>query len=461
MRSVEEYDVVKRRAGRRGARCAGILAGLVLLAGCNNDEVIFKGERIGVREAAELSLAESGALPLEEPAPPAPDAAFRMPPQVTENTWSHPAGGPGHSSAHPALSPRPQLVWSADIGQGNDRKHRIASEPIVAGGRVFTLDSRAQVTATSTNGETLWSRDLTPAGERSNDASGGGVAYAGGRVFVTTGFGEVIALDPASGGEIWRQKLDAPATSSPTVNDGLIYVVTRDNQAWGIDTGNGRVRWRLAGTPSLSGLVGGAGAAVSDQVAILPFSSGELVAALKKGGVRVWGTTIAGQRRGRAYANISDIVADPVISNGVIYTGNQSGRAVAIDIGSGDRIWTAKHGPYGPVRVAGGSVFMVSDKGKLVRLDAATGAEVWARDLPYFRNSRARRAKAVFAHYGPVLAGGNLWVASDNGTLKGYDPATGAERLSLDIPGGAASAMAVAGRTLYVMSERGKLHAFR
>lgn len=439
----------------------GVLAGLVLLAGCNNDEVILKGERIGVREAAELALAERGGVPLEDPAPVAPSTGFAAPPQVTSATWTHVAGSPTHSSSHPALSSRPQLVWSQGIGQGNDRKHRIASEPIIAAGRVFTLDSRSRVSATSTAGEPLWARDLTPAGERSDDASGGGVAFAEGRVFVTTGFGEVIALDPATGAEIWRQGLGAAATSAPSITGGLLYVVSRDNQAWAIETGTGKVRWQLGGTPSISGLVGGAGPAVTDQVAILPFSSGEIVAALRQGGVRLWGTTVAGQRLGRAFANITDIVADPVVSDGVIYTGNQSGRAVALNAGSGERIWTAEHGPYGPAWVAGGSVFLVSDAGKLVRLDAATGVEIWARDLPYFRNSRTRRAKAIFAHFGPVLAGGNLWVASDDGSLKGYDPATGAERITLDIPGGAASSLSIAGRTMYVLSERGQLHAFR
>ncbi len=58
--------------------------------------------------------------------------------------------------------------------------------------------------------------------------------------------------------------------------------------------------------------------------------------------------------------------------------------------------------------VAGGSVFLVSDQAELVRLDAATGQEIWVKDLPYFRRDRGKRRKAIFAYFGPVLAGGSF-----------------------------------------------------
>ena len=134
---------------------------------------------------------------------------------------------------------------------------------------------------------------------------------------------------------------------------------------------------------------------------------------------------------------------------------------MAIDLNSGNRIWTARDGAYGPVAVAANSVFMISDQSELIRLDAETGEEIWARELPYFKRERARRAKAIYAHYGPVLAGGNLWVASDDGTLKSYDPATGDPLATVALPGGAASSMAVAGGTMFIVSGRGQLHAFR
>lgn len=441
---------------KKGPVIAVALAGLLSLAACGRDEVILPGERLDLRGGLTPGAA---AIPAEDDTP--VSRAFAPPPPVNVNNWTHRAGNPEHSISHVALSASPSRVWSSNIGQGNTRKHRITADPIVADGRVYTIDSQSKVTATSLDGRTVWTRSLVPASDREGDASGGGIAYSGGTVFATTGFGEVHALEGGTGAEQWVQKLDAPATASPTVSGGLVYVISRDNIAWAIDSSNGRVRWNIPGTPSVSGTIGGAGPAITDTMAIFPFASGEIVAALRQGGVRMWAATVAGGRKGRAYANVTDIVADPVIANGVLYTGNQSGRAVALDLETGNRMWTADDGAYGPVWVAGDSVFLLSDEAELVRLDALTGETIWSKELPYFRRNRVNKRKAIYAYFGPVLAGGNLWVASDKGTLTGYDPATGAERLVLDVPGGAATNLAVAGGTMYVVSDNGQLHAFR
>ena len=437
------------------------LGAVAILAGCGDPQVILKGERLPVRAPLAAETTDTDALPTNAPEEAPISTVFEAPSMAANTEWTHVAGSPTHLSGHPSLSGAPELIWTAGIGTGNSRKHRITADPVIADGRVFTLDSRSKVMAISTAGETLWSRDLTPLGERNDDASGGGVAVADGKVFATTGFGEVIAMDPATGAEVWRQALDAPASSAPTVVDGLVYVVSRDNRAWAINATDGRVKWQIPGTPSISGVVGGSSPAVTDRVAIFPFASGELVATLRQGGVRLWGSQVSGKRRGAAYANITDITADPVVAGNVIYTGNQSGRAVALSLNSGERLWTAREGAVGPVTVAGNSVFLVSDQSKLIRLDAETGETVWTTEMPYFKRERARRSKAIYAHYGPVLAGGNLWVASDDGTLKSYDPETGAARATLDIPGGAASSLSVAGSTMYVLSGRGQLHAYR
>jgi len=438
-----------------------VLSGLAALAGCADKEVILEGERFAVRAPLYADAVDPAADLAPDPDAPVIDTTFAAPPVTSNADWTHSASGPTHNAGNPAFTSAPELAWSANIGSGNSRKHRITSDPVIANGRIFTLDSQSRVSATSLAGGSLWSRDLTPASERSSDASGGGVAIEDNRVFATTGFGQVIALDATSGAEIWRQSLDAPATSSPTVYDGLVYVVSRNNVAWAIDAKNGRVKWELPGTPGQTGIVGGAGPAVTDRVAIFPFGSGELVAALRQGGVRLWGSAISGKRQGAAYANISDIASDPVVVGDVIYTANSSGRVVAISVNSGNRIWTAREGAYGPVSVADNSVFLLSDQSELIRLDATTGERIWGRELPYFKREKAKRSRDIYAHYGPVLAGNTLWVASDDGTLKSFDPETGTPRSSVSIPGGAASSMSIAGGTMYVISERGQLHAFR
>ena len=71
-----------------------------------------------------------------------------------------------------------------------------------------------------------------------------------------------------------------------------------------------------------------------------------------------------------------------------------------------------------------------------------------------------RRAK-VFAHYGPILAGSRLVIASSDGKIRQFDPASGELISTLKMPAGAASAPIIVGGTLYVLSTNGNLLAFR
>ena len=74
---------------------------------------------------------------------------------------------------------------------------------------------------------------------------------------------------------------------------------------------------------------------------------------------------------------------------------------------------------------------------------------------------RVRRQDRIHAHFGPVLAGGRLVVVSSDGVMRMFDPNSGSLVGQTSIPDGAATAPAVAGQTIYVVSRAGQLHAFR
>lgn len=430
----------------------GVGLALAVLTGCTDPETYLPGTREPLRDGVALAPATDDADVTR---------AITLPQPTTVTAWTHRAGTPTHAIGHAAFGAAPQQLWSLGIGEGNNRRSRITADPVAAEGRIYVMDSQSKVTAVSEAGTAMWSRSLVPAGERARDASGGGLAYADGTLYVTTGFGELHAIDAFSGAIEWIQDLDASAAAAPTVDRDLIYVVASNSRAWAVARSDGRVRWTLPGTPSDSGFVGGAAPAVTDKLAIFPFESGELVATLKRGGVPVWASAVSGDRDGRAYTAVSDITADPVIVGDRIYTGTPAGRLVALHLRSGERIWTATEGAMGPVWPAGDSVFAINDQSELVRIDAATGQRVWGTELAYFEANRIRRRKAIVAHYGPVLAGGRLWVGSGDEVLRGFDPESGEARIDLPVRGGVATRPVVVNGVMYVVSGRGQLHAFR
>ncbi|WP_106744561.1 PQQ-like beta-propeller repeat protein [Yoonia maritima] len=424
----------------------GASLAIALLAACGEEDVILPGERFALRDTP---VFENTVQPISLP-------------QARANAdWTDRNGGPSHQITHPALGATLTPLFTAPIGAGDSRRARITAEPVVAGGIVYTVDARATVTATTVDGRTLWSRDLTPARARTADASGGAVMVGGGRVYATTGFGEITSLDAATGATVWVQDLDAPVNASATLRGDLVYVVGRDSTAWALDVNDGRIRWQQNGTPSVANFDSGASPAVSGDTVILPFPSGEVIATYPAGGIRRWSAVVSGDRLGRAASLVSDIAGDPVIAGNRVYVGNFGGRIVALNLKDGSRIWTASEGALSPVWPVGDAVFVVNDLNELVRLDAETGNPVWRVDLPNFTEGKTSRQRRVYAHYGPVLAGGRLIVTSSDGFIRQFDPTSGALIGTIDLPGGAASAPVVAGQTLYVVSKDGKLHAFR
>lgn len=429
------------------------LFGMVaVVAACGPNDTILPGERLGIRDgmAGQVAVVPNETRPIA------------LPPTQNNADWTHRAGDADHRVSHPALPGSLTLAFATDIGQGNTRRARITADPVVAGGRVFTLDATAIVSAVGLNGALLWQADLTPLDDGRADASGGGIATDGAAVYATTGFGRLTKLDAASGAVLWTQDLDAPGGAAPTVIGGLVYVVGRDSRGWAIAADTGLIRWQAQGIPSPAGFAGGAGVAVADGVAVFPFPSGEVIGAFPEGGLTRWSTVVAGSRPGQAGAvAATDISGDPVIDGDTVYVGNLSGRVVALRLADGERLWTANEGAVNPVWPEGGSLFLINDLGDLVRLDASDGTPVWRVSLPDFVQDRERRQRTRHVHFGPVLAGGRLIVAASDGVLRQFDPASGALLAEVALPGGAASNPAIAGGALYVVNQDGQLLAFR
>nr|WP_299693485.1 PQQ-like beta-propeller repeat protein [uncultured Tateyamaria sp.] len=433
----------------------GVIA--LFLSACAEREVILAGKR----EPIDAVLSNAAAAEPQAEAVTEAARAITLPAQVTNAEAPQGLGTQAFRTDHPSLGSALTPVWSVGIGKGDSRKHRIVADPVVAGGRVFTLDSLSTVSAVSTGGQLLWQRDVLPAGANEGDGTGGGLAADGDLLYVTTGYGALTALDADTGAVVWTQDLNAPASGRPTVFGDLVYVVSGDDTGWAVNKATGRVAWQISSSESRTNVLGAPAPVVADGLTVFAFGSGEMQAVFSQGGLRRWDATVLGGRTGRALARIDDVTGRPVAANGVIYAANQAGRTIAINAGSGARLWTAPEGAFGTVLPVADSVFLVSDRNELLRLSAEDGSRIWGTELPQFVKNRPTQRYEIFAHHGPVLAGGRLLVASSDGSLRSYDPASGGLVGVTEIPAGATTAPVVAGRTLYVVNRKGVLIAYR
>ena len=172
--------------------------------------------------------------------------------------------------------------------------------------------------------------------------------------------------------------------------------------------------------------------------------------------------SISGGRDGFAISAVTDITTDPVIDNGRVYVGNHAGRITSLDAGTGERIWTAHQGAVGAIVPVGrNDLFVLSDRNQIMRLSARTGETIWSRQLPMFTNDNPKKRDEIVAHYGPLLAGGRLIVGSSDGKLRSYSVTDGALLGEVKMPAGASSNPIVVNETLYILSDKGTLLAFR
>jgi len=437
-------------------RVAFLIAATLAASGCSvlkhkQKKTPVLGERIPVlttESDAQLDAATT-AMPMTLPAP------------VANTDWTQSGGNAAKSMGQLALGTTLHNLFSVQAGRGSSLTARLASSPIVANGRVYTIDTLGAVRAFDTQtGAQIWASQ-TPFDDRNNTPSlyGGGLSYDNGRVFATNGVGWVSAIAEANGGILWKVRPGGPLRGAPTVSNGAVYVMSQDNQIYSLKEEDGSNNWSQAASLEIAGVFGSASPAVGAGTVVAGFSSGELNAYRYENGRQVWQDTLQRTSIRTSVSSLSDIDADPVIDNGQVFAVGGGGRMVALDLTSGQRQWELNIAGIATPWVAGDWVFVVTDDAKLMCLYRLNGHVRWINQMPQFEHPKSKKGEIEYT--GPILAGGRLIVAGSNGTLINVDPATGNYQSQTRVGAGVSLPPVVANSTLYVYDDDGRLHAFR
>jgi outer membrane protein assembly factor BamB len=385
---------------------------------------------------------------------------FTLPAASANANWNQPGGTPSKSAGHPALGTSLTEAWNVSIGQGTTVDARLAAPPVISGGYVYTIDTSATVRAfDAATGGQRWAVQFGT--ERGNNASlfGGGVAVEGDRVFATNGLGFVAALSTANGSQLWQVRPGGPLRGAPTVAGDTLYVMSQDNQLYSLKAADGATNWSATAAVEIAGVFGTAAPAFERGTVVAGFSSGELNAYRFENGRLVWQDALARTSISTSVATLSDIDASPVIDNGQVFALGQGGRMVALDLISGQRIWELNLAGIATPWIAGDWLFAVTDDAKVMAISRTNGKIRWINQLPAFENQKAKRGP--ISYVGPVLAGGRLILGGSNGVMVNIDPASGAFQSQTNVGAAISQSPVVANNTLYVLDDRGRLHAYR
>lgn len=441
----------------RAALLAGIMA--AGLTGCKGG--LFGGDKdkttptVGNRMPI-LSRIESGA----EVDPALAAISVVLPPQRNNPEWGQAGGSASKSYGHLALAANPQKVWSARVA-GSTNRMRLASPPVVGSGKLYAEGTDGVIVAfDKTTGARLWTRgddDLTK--DQAPSAFGGGVSYEAGRVYATNGVGDTKALNAETGEVLWKVKPAGPLRGSPTIAFGQLFVMTQDNQLISLNASNGDLVWDESGSNTQSGVFGVAAPAAGQGTIVAGYSSGELTAYRYENGRVLWSDALARTNISTTVGTITDIDADPIIDSGRVYALGQGGRMAAYELVTGQRIWELNLAGISTPAIAGEWIFTLTDDARLLAIARSSGRVRWITQLQAWKDEKDKKGPIFWT--GPVLAGGNLWVASSRGELWKVSAGEGSAELFADLGQPVSLPPVVADGFLYVLDDAGTIHAFK
>lgn len=381
-----------------------------------------------------------------------------LPEAVPNAVWGQSLAYPTHNPQHLSLAGGlTKRLWSESVGKGIEKNRPVMAAPIIAEGRVYALDTAGQVSAFDVKtGKRLWKSSTRAENQAKDDLSaGGGIAYGRNAILVTNGSRDLAALNAQNGNVVWRTSMSAPLRGAPALLAGRAYVTDVLNHAIAVDANSGEKLWSFDGTPADIALLGTPAPAVDAARAVAALSNGVVVSLDLADGTMVWDARF--NNASVASANLTDlrdVAGVPVLDSGKAYAVNASGRVIALDALSGARQWQKDARATGPLWPAGDVVFLMTREGVAARA-AADGAEVWEAPLPQFGDEGDKEDPIRW--FGPYLLSGKLYTFGSAGKAVVFDPQTGQQLDVIAIDDNLAGPPAIASDMAAMVNASGKL----
>lgn len=280
--------------------------------------------------------------------------------------------------------------------------------PAYAGNKIFLVGTGGVVKALDArSGKLLWQNDTKL-------PLSSGIGVNDNALFIGTANGLVVALQQTSGRILWQAKEISDVSAAPAASDDIVIVKTTSGRVDAFRAKDGMPLWNyLHQEPSLV-LRGTSSPKISGKVVICGFSNGEIVALNINNGEILWQQQAAIPSGSFLMDRRVDIIADPVVSNGVAYVSAYQGGIAAIDIRSGSIIWRKDLASTAGVAIDQSKVYVVDNTDKLWALRRTNGDEVWQSDI------LIRRGLST-----PTVSGGLLIVGDASGYVHWLSASTG------------------------------------
>ncbi|WP_423823672.1 outer membrane protein assembly factor BamB [Salinisphaera sp. SPP-AMP-43] len=304
-----------------------------------------------------------------------------------------------------------QVLWHSNGGVGAG-KYVSGFEPAVANNTVFVANRDGEVVAFNlSNGDRLWHVET-------DERLISGPSVVAGTLMVGTRNGEVLALSAADGSQKWAADLASEVIAAPAGTADIAVARTVDGHVAALDMASGDRLWTIEGSvPNLT-MRGTASPVIQDGVVYIGMDSGKLQALDLQTGEQQWEQTVAYPEGRSELDRIVDIDADPLIDNNTLYAVSAGDSLVSMSLTTGQIRWKHKLASENNLAVDMNTVYATDEDSVVQAVSRNGGSARWQQDTMKYRKLSA---PAVLDNH--VLVGdyeGYLhWLSTDDGSIAG------------------------------------------
>jgi len=335
-------------------------------------------------------------------------------------------------------------VWSKQIGDGMG-KYGLNMAPFYSSGTLFAADYEGRLASVNAEtGHTNWEL-------KTGQPFSGGPGLDDSKLYMGTIDGRVVAFDRANGSELWNAQVSSEVLVPPSAADGIVVVRCIDGRVFGLDVDNGARVWIHDHSVPLLTLRGNANLLVRAGFVYVGYDDGSIVTLRVDDGSLVWSQAIVPLEGRTELERLADVGQQMVIVASDLIVSSYKNRVASLAADSGRLLWFKDISSASGLQVDRTNLAISESTGDLWLLDRRNGSTIWKQDL------LLNRGLTRPAFYGNLVVVGDKegylhWIDSESGEF--------VARVRAGKKGFAAAPLTV-GTSLYVLTIKGELVAYR
>ncbi len=293
---------------------------------------------------------------------------------IQNKTWIMPFYNIQNNQPNLIVNQIDKPIWDNRISKASQPKNNTLPTTLVNVDAIYQLDNNYALTKTDLqSGKQLWQLNLA------KNKQGLSLALSNKTVLAlsTDGVLTAVSLD---GKQLWQKDLQV-TTRAPLVADNTsVYLITTHNQFIVLNIQNGNELWRYQTTKTNTGLTTMAPPAKKDNILVVPFATGEVIAFDADSGLLTWIQMLVGNRP-QDLTQIPQIAAAPVIDDTTVYLTGNANLTAAYDLYSGETKWTNDFASIITPIISGNTLFLITTNNELLALEKTTGKIFWRKTI--------------------------------------------------------------------------------